>query len=269
MNSRYLVEILTPKQSSEHFEAELEIMAQRYNKVLDSGFVASIPDNPMGIPRFNIHEIISELDLKIAPEQLLIHLNTFHPKKEIDTFLRKTAESGVRYLLLVSGDGGGRLSRLSPEDLHVNALTISSVELMDYVKQQYGGQFHCGVAFNPYEPAEHESEKLKRKIEHGAEFIISQPTVEFNQNVDNLKNLRLPVYAGAWMSRNIDLLSACTGYKINPPVNYDPAENLKKSLLYFPGFGVYISLFGFEKQFSAVSEILKNHHISPESSRNL
>ena len=54
MKSRHLIEVLTPKQSSPDFEAELYEFANRYNTVIESGHVVSVPDNPMGSVHFQV-----------------------------------------------------------------------------------------------------------------------------------------------------------------------------------------------------------------------
>jgi len=51
LETPYVIELLTPKQSDEDFEARLEVFAERYRRILDAGAVVSIPDNPMG----NVH----------------------------------------------------------------------------------------------------------------------------------------------------------------------------------------------------------------------
>ena len=54
---------------------------------------------------------------------------------------------------------------------------------MRYIAREHPGAFRCGVAFNPYEPQEAELEKMKRKIDAGAEFIITQPIIGCDDRV--------------------------------------------------------------------------------------
>ena len=72
------IEIIPPKQDSEKLESDLKLFASKLGRVMDSGFTASITDNAMGLLAFQGHECIEELSLAIKPEQILIHLNTFH-----------------------------------------------------------------------------------------------------------------------------------------------------------------------------------------------
>ena len=47
-NKMYHVEILPPKQDYEKLEADLELFAEKYNRVMESGYCACITDNAMG-----------------------------------------------------------------------------------------------------------------------------------------------------------------------------------------------------------------------------
>jgi hypothetical protein len=50
-------------------------------------------------------------------------------------------------------------------------------------------------------------------VEAGAKFVITQPIVGRDPNVDRLKNLGIPIVIEAWMSKNIDLLYKSVGKK--------------------------------------------------------
>ena len=64
--SAYLVEILTPKRT-DPIEAKdkINLFAERYYRVLDSGLRLSVPDNPMGQPRFSLLELHLPFDARI------------------------------------------------------------------------------------------------------------------------------------------------------------------------------------------------------------
>jgi len=256
MHSKYLIELLTPRQSDEDFEAVLETMAERYCRIIEQGYVVSVPDNPMGILRFQITEVVSELALPAPPGQLLVHLNTFHTKENFDEKLEEAARMGMSNLLLVSGDGAERLSKLDPQQLGSRSNTVTSVELLEYVHRRYPDVFECGVTFNSYEPEDHEFEKLRHKIDAGAAFVATQPIMGPDRQVDALRQFGLPVYVGAWMSRNLSLLSECVGYELAEGGAYDPEENLRGLTAAYPEFGFYISMLGFKKQFPRLREML-------------
>ena len=114
-----LIELLTPRQDRPDFEEALVRFGERYRRILDFGGVVSIPDNPMGSLHFSALEVLSYLDLPVEADRLLVHLNTFHRKPDLDETLEAARASGVRHLLVVSGDGGPRLAKLEPADLGV------------------------------------------------------------------------------------------------------------------------------------------------------
>jgi methylenetetrahydrofolate reductase (NADPH) len=258
-NKIYHVEILPPKQNSKKLEADLEKFANKYEKVMESGYAACITDNAMGNLSFQGTEMIEELGLEVKPEQVLIHLNTFHTKEDLDSILEYCIEKSIKYLLVISGDGSERLPKLSPEDVgYTDVESVTSVELMKYINREYPGKFILGVAFNPYEPEDHEFEKLDRKIDAGAEFIITQPVIENHPVVDKLlEKYDLPVVVESWMSKKLHLLSECVGYEIPEDTPYDPIDNLKTLHENYPKCGVYLALLGFKTQFPRLSEFWK------------
>ncbi len=254
-NKIYHIEILTPKQNSEQLEDDLAKFAEKYETVMKAGYVACITDNPMGHLSFQATEIIPELGLEVRPEQLMIHLNTFHAKHAMDEILDKAAEMGAKYLLVVSGDGSERLPKLSPESIGAKVNAVTSVELLHYIHQRHPGVFRCGVAFNPYEPQDHEIEKMRRKIEAGAEYIITQPVIGRDERVYALKPFGLPVIIDAWMSKKLHLLSECVGYEIPEDTPYDPIANLMDLRRNYPDCGLYLALVGYKTQFPRLKEI--------------
>lgn len=248
----YIIELLTPKQSDEDFEARLEVFAERYRRILDAGAVVSIPDNPMGNVHFTALEVVDFLGLPLDRERTLLHLNSFHLRTDLEAFLGGAAERGVRNLLVVSGDGGPKLPRLEPADVGIDAKTVTSIVLLEYIEREYPGVFTCGVAFNQYEPAEHELERLERKVDAGARFVITQPVLGEDLVVASLKDFGLPVFIGAWMSRRVDLLLECVGLEPRPEGQYDPAANLALLHQRYPDFGLYLALLGFKLDWSGL-----------------
>ncbi len=249
------VEILTPKQNSEKLDVDLERFAGKYQKVLDAGYVACITDNPMGMLSFQATEVISELELPVEPEQLVIHLNTFHTKQALHEILDAAQSIGAKYLLAISGDGSERLPKLQPEDIGEGTNAVTSVELMRYINKTYPGVFSLGVAFNPYEPQDHELEKMERKMDAGAEFIITQPVIGRDERVIALERFQIPVIIDAWMSKKLHLLSECVGYEIPEDTLYDPIQNLKDLQQHYPGHGLYLALLGFKTQYPLLKDL--------------
>ncbi len=253
----YHIEVLTPKQNSEKLEEELQRFAEKYGKVLDEGHVVCITDNPMGNLSFQGTEMIQELSLPVKPEQLMIHLNTFHTKANLDEILQACKRFGIRYLLVISGDGSERLPRLKGSDIGYEVESVTSVELLKYINREYPGAFCLGVAFNPYEPQDHELEKLRRKLDAGADFIITQPVIGKHDALAALPAFGKPVVVEAWMSKKLSLLSDCVGYKIPEDAPYDPLANLKELVANYPQCGFYLSILGFKTQLPVIRDIWK------------
>jgi len=160
----------------------------------------------------------------------------------------------------VSGDGGERLPRLPTESIGFDGNAVTSVELLRYIHAEYPGRFSTGVAFNQYEPTEHELEKLSKKLEAGARFIITQPVLANGNHVGLLRDFGVPVSIGAWMSKRIQLLSKCIGYDVNVSGQYDPIQNLTALRKKYPDFGNYLALINFKSQLPLLPSLLGKSH---------
>ena len=254
------MEIIPPKQDSEKLEADLQQFAVKLRRVMDSGFTASITDNAMGLLAFQGHECIEELGIPIEPEKVLIHLNTFHTKKNLDEILTSCRNLGIRSVLAISGDGSTRLPRLRPSDVEsAGGASVTSVELIAYLRRHYP-EFNVGVAFNPYEPEQHEFDKLDRKLSAGASFVITQPIIEKNRVIDRLlaEYAGLPVIIEAWMSRKLYLLSDVVGYPIPEDAEFDPLATLEMLQGLYPQCRFYLSLLGFKTQYPLIEEMARS-----------
>ncbi|GHU72492.1 hypothetical protein AGMMS49992_08570 [Clostridia bacterium] len=264
-NKRYHVEIIPPKQDSETLEADLQTFAEKYRRVMASGYCACITDNAMGLLAFQGLETIEYLNLPVPPEQVMIHLNTFHTKQNLDEILDSGIKMGLKYILVVSGDGSERLPKLQPADVGADgASSVTSVELIQYIRHYYP-TYELGVAFNPYEPAEHEFDKMERKLAAGATFIITQPIIAQNAVVDELllKYPEIPAVVEAWMTKKLFLLSDVVGYKIPEDAEYKPIDTLRSLHAWYPTCGVYLSLLGFKIQYPIIEKLWKNIPSAP------
>jgi len=251
------VELQTPKRASEDVEKDLGTFDDKYRKVVDAGWIVCITDNPMGLLSYGAMETIELLGLPVRPEQLMVHLNTFHPRKELDEILGTFQAAGGRHLLVVSGDGSQKLHRLEPAEIGMACTTVTSVELLRYIDREYPGQFTCGVAFNPYEPQDAELEKMKRKVAAGASFIITQPIIGRDDRLAGLETFGLPVTLDAWMSKKLHLLSECVGHEIPEGTPYDPIENLRDLRRHYPDYGLYLAILGFKTQYPLLQDLWK------------
>ena len=253
-NKIYHIEVVTPKQNTEDLDGDLAKFSEKYTKVMEQGHVACITDNPMGHLSFQATDIIPELGLPTKPGQLSVHLNTFHTRDDLHKILDTCGSLGVKDVLVVSGDGNERLPKLAPSSIGLTCNSVTAVELVAYIRKTYPGVFSLGVAFNPYEPMDHEMEKLHCKIDAGAEFICTQPVLGRDERVLRLSTFGLPIFVECWMSKKLHLLSQCVGYTIPEDTPYDPMGNLKELQGIYGGCGLYLAMLGMKTQFPLLKE---------------
>ena len=254
------VELQTPKQNVrtlEELEGKLQEFAGKYRTLIGQGHCVCITDNPMGLLSFQGTEVIRELGLSAPRGQLSIHLNTFHTPGDLERILDDCLALGVDNLLIISGDGSDRLPKLRPDQVDApDTASVTSVELIRHIHRRYGGRFELGVAFNPYEPRDHEMEKMRRKLDAGAAFIVTQPILGRHEALDRLlEQVDVPVVVEAWMSRKLHLLSQCIGYEIPENTVYDPMGTLRELTKNYPSCGLYLSMLGFKTQLPHLREI--------------
>lgn len=253
-NYPYIVELLSPKRSTDSpIENLMDRFARRYQRIVDAGCGVSIPDNPMGQPRMGALESISSKGLAIDPEKVVMNLNTFHTKNELDDLLQYAVEKNLKYILIIRGDGGPLLPKLAPKSIGGNQSIATSIDLIRYINSEYTGHFVTGAAFNPYKPMPFELERLNRKIEVGAQYVVTQPIIGKDAHVDKLNDLGIPVVVEAWMSKNIDLLYKSVGKANDKEAEtFDPVENLKKLHETYPECCVYLSMLSFKQDWQTL-----------------
>lgn len=258
-NYPYIVELLSPKRSSESqsLKVHLDRFAERYQRIIDAGFGLSIPDNPMGQPRMGALESIGLKNLALVPDKVVMNLNTFHSKNELDDILKTAAGAGLKYILVIRGDGGPLLSKLDPKSIGGVLSIATSIDLIRYINQEFPGQFITGAAYNPYKPVAFELKHMGKKKEAGAKFVVTQPIIGRDQSVEQLKSLNIPIITEAWMSKDIDLFCKSVGKEKDETVElYDPIDNLKALHAYYPESCIYLSMLSFKQDW---------HHILPKS----
>ena len=253
-NYPYLVELLPPKRSTgDQIEALLDRFAERYRRINDAGCGVSIPDNPMGQPRLGALESFKLRDLLVDSEKIVMNLNTFHTKSELDGLLQKAAKANLKYILVVRGDGGPLLPKLDSKSIGGNRSVATSIDLIRYINSEYSNHFITGAAFNPYNPMPFELNRIKQKIEAGAKYVVTQPIIGKDKSVEMLKDLNITIVVEAWMSNNIDLLYRSVGKeKDEKAEKYDPVENLKALHEFYPQCSVYLSMLSFKQDWKKI-----------------
>ena len=248
-NYPYLVELLSPKRSDDdQIERLLNRFAERYQRIIDAGCGMSIPDNPMGQPRLGALEAIDRSGLSVVPEKVMMNLNTFHTKSEIDDLLQRAAKANLKYILVVRGDGGPLLPKIDPKSIGGKFNVATAIDLIRYINTHYRDQFITGAAFNPYMTMPLELNRMKQKIDAGAKYAVTQPILGRDENVDRLKDFNIAVVVEAWMSNNIDLLYKSVGKKKDENAEgYNPVNNLKVLHESYPECCVYLSMLSFKQ----------------------
>jgi hypothetical protein len=230
-----------------------DAFCEKYRRSMKMGGAVSIPDNPLGHMRVPALSAVGECECEPDAEKLLINLNTFRTKKGLDAFLHDTLDAGLRYLLVIRGDGGPKLPRLRPGDIAVDCTMVTSIELLEYIHREHPGRFVTGVAFNQYKPLSFEMKKLRRKIDKGARFIVTQPVIGRDPRVLELKSFGIPLIVEAWMSKNIELLMKSIKAETRIETGeYDPLKNLRILRDAFPDETVYLSFLSGRSDWSEI-----------------
>jgi methylenetetrahydrofolate reductase (NADPH) len=207
----------------------------------------------MGKPRMGALESIELRDLSVDSEKVVMNLNTFHTKSELDGLLQKAAKANLKYILVLRGDGGPLLSKLDAKSIGGKLSVATSIDLIRYINTEYSDQFITGAAFNPYNPMPFELNRMKQKIDAGAKYVVTQPIIGNDENVDRLKEFNIAVVVEAWMSNNIDLLyKSVAKEKDKKAERYDPLENLKALHESYPECCVYLSMLSFKKNWQDI-----------------
>ncbi len=250
----YIVELLSPKRAADDkLEDLLDRFAERYQRIIHAGCGVSIPDNPMGQPRLGALESIERRELSVDADRVVMNLNTFHSKSELDRILQRAAAAGLKYILVVRGDGGPLLSKLDPQSIGGTRGVATSIDLLRYINTEYPDRFITGAAFNPYKPMPFELNRMQQKLEAGAKYVVTQPIIGQDESVDRLKDFNVEIVVEAWMSPNIDLLYKSVGReKDSSAETYDPIKNLQMLHDCYPESSVYLSMLGFNQNWQEI-----------------
>ena len=98
-----------------------------------------------------------------------------------------------------------------------------------------------------------ESDRLAQKIDAGAKFVITQPVLGKDPNVDLLKNFSISVVIEAWMLAKVDLLLMSVQRERDERVQgYDLVKNLEILYDTYPENCVYLSMLSFKQDWKRI-----------------
>jgi hypothetical protein len=104
-----------------------------------------------------------------------------------------------------------------------------------------------------------ELNRLTEKTAAGAHFVITQPVVGKDPNIDALVGYGIPVVIEAWMSTNLELLFRSVRKSGDEKAkNYDPGANLQMLHEAYPDSCIYLSMLGFKKRWHPILPFLRS-----------
>ena len=194
------------------FEMQQEVVFENVAKAADLREVhaISVTDNPGGNPAISTEMLCAEI--KRAGTEPLVHLACRDKNRsEIESMLYGLAAGGVRNILVLSGDypsAEGFEGRPKP------VFDVDPVNVVRLIEQMNAGlehhamgkkvglaptDFYAGVCVSPFKQMESEQMaqyyKLKKKIEAGGKFIITQVGYDARKFHEVVQWLRVNHYA--------------------------------------------------------------------------
>jgi 5,10-methylenetetrahydrofolate reductase len=98
-----------------------------------------------------------------------------------------------------------------------------------------------------------ELNRMKQKTDAGAKYVVTQPIIGKDENVDMLKDFNIAVVVEAWMSNNIDLLYKSVGKENDEMAEkYNPVKNLKALHESYQECCVYLSMLSFKQHWREI-----------------
>jgi len=220
----------------------------------------SIPDNPLGKlhidPLAFAARLKKEMDLEIVVHLACRDLNRLALKSRI----LGLGLIGVEHVLALTGDYAGARGVFDLDSMRL----IYLVRLLsDYgidelgEKIEYKPRIHVGAGMNPHIPLRIELSRIRRKLEAGAEFFISQlifSEERLKEILSELRrsNIRVPIFAG-FLLNDPEKVSRFAR-SISLPIGEIPGtvetlvekylEILRKLRNVYPLTGAYISTLG-------------------------
>ena len=220
----------------------------------------SIPDNPLGKlhidPLAFAARLKKEMDLEIVVHLACRDLNRLALKSRI----LGLGLIGVEHILALTGDYAGARGVFDLDSMRLIYLVrLLSDYGIDELGERIGYQprIHVGAGMNPHIPSRMELSRIRRKLEAGAEFFISQ-LIFSEEGLEEIlselrrSNIRVPIFAG-FLLNDPEKVSRFAR-SISLPIEEIPRtveklvekylEILRKLRSVYPLTGAYVSTLG-------------------------
>lgn len=191
---KFIVEVLPPKGADAEKLIDTALMLKsRGAKLL------SFPENPLAQVRMSSIAAAGLVKKQAGIDTVFHYTCRDRNLIGLQSDLLGACAVGLDKVLAVTGDPASLGS--NPEASSVFDLnSIKLVGLIDNMRRELGLRIGIGVAFNPnFENISGQTERLKKKIDAGADFVLTQPVFDREKAVSTAEKIMkfgVPVYFG-------------------------------------------------------------------------
>ncbi|MFZ2385231.1 MAG: bifunctional homocysteine S-methyltransferase/methylenetetrahydrofolate reductase [Candidatus Omnitrophota bacterium] len=191
---KLIVELLPPKGADAEKMIDTALMLKSRGAKL-----FSLPENPLAQVRMSSIAAAGLVKRQALADTIFHYTCRDRNLIGLQSDLLGACALGLDKVLAVTGDPASLGS--NPEASSVFDLnSIKLVGLISNMRRELGLDLSIGVAFNPnFENISGQLERLKRKIEAGADFVLTQPVFDIQKavfTVEEAGKLGIPVYFG-------------------------------------------------------------------------
>ncbi len=191
---KVVVELMPPKTADTNKLIDTAVMLKE-----KGAKVLSFPENPLARARMSSIAAAGIVKQKTNLDTIFHYTCRDRSLIGLQSDLLGACALGLTSVLAVTGDPvslGTNPKASSVFDVD----SIRLVKLISDMKKEFGLNLRTGVAFNPnFKDIGPQTERLKRKIDAGAEFAMTQPMFEIDKIAEmakKTKSLGIPVFVG-------------------------------------------------------------------------
>ncbi len=192
--TKVIVELLPPKNADTEKFIDTALMLKS-----KGAEILSFPENPLAQVRMSSISASGLVKQNVGIDTIFHYTCRDRNLIGLQSDILGAYALGLKNILAVTGDPASMGS--NPEASSVfDVNSIKLVKLIDNMKKSLNLDISIGVAFNPnFEDISAQVERLKRKIEAGAQFVMTQPMFNKEKIVEmfeKTKNLGIPIFVG-------------------------------------------------------------------------